>query len=193
MLGRLAITCVLAGTVSACGGGKASNDTFGLSAAPVIEGQAATRRQILIPEPSALKALDSEQIVVRLSSSEIQYLSKSQWSDRLPKMVQSKLVQAFENTGKVAGVGKPGEGLAIDFQVITNIRSFEVATAGADTAVVEIAAKIVNDRNGTVRAQEVFRATAPVSGVDNAAFVKALDRAFAEVTREIVVWTLKSI
>ncbi len=117
-----------------------------------------------MPEPTALKALDSDQVVIRLSGSELQYLSKAQWSDRLPRMVQAKLVQAFENTGKVAGVGKPGEGLAIDYQVISEIRSFEISTEGADTAVVEIFAKIVNDRNGTVRAQKAFRATAGRQG-----------------------------
>ncbi|WP_075288923.1 ABC-type transport auxiliary lipoprotein family protein [Pararhizobium arenae] len=174
-------------------GSKANNDTYGLSASPIVEGPASTNRQILVPEPTALKALDSDQVVVRLSGSEIQYLAKSQWSDRLPKMVQAKLVQTFENTGKVGGVGKPGEGLAIDFQVITDIRSFEVSTEGADTGVVEIFAKIVNDRTGDVVAQKVFRATAPARGGSNPAFIDALNAAFEQVSADIVSWTLTSI
>lgn len=189
---RFAVVCFLAATLSACAG-KANNDTYSLSASPLIEGPNSTSKQILVPEPTALKALDSEQVVIRLSPSEIQYLAASQWSDRLPKMVQAKLVQAFENTGKVGGVGKPGEGLAIDYQVISEIRSFEIATEGADTAIVEIFAKILNDRNGTVRAQQSFRATVPVRGSGNAAFVAALDAAFADVSAEIVSWTLKAI
>ncbi len=187
-----AAVVALAAMLAGCAG-KASNDTYGLSATPVVEGPASTNRQILVPEPTALKALDSDQVVVRLSGSEIQYLAKSQWSDRLPKMVQAKLVQTFENTGKVGGVGKPGEGLAIDFQVITDIRSFEVSTEGADTGVVEIFAKIVNDRSGEVVAQKVFRATAPSRGSDNPAFIGALNAAFEQVAAEIVSWTLKSI
>lgn len=183
---------MLAVTLAGCGG-KANNDTYGLSAAPTVEGPASTNRQILVPEPTALKALDSDQVVVRLSGSEIQYLAKSQWSDRLPKMVQAKLVQTFENTGKVGGVGKPGEGLAIDYQVITDIRSFEISTEGADSGVVEIFAKIVNDRSGDVIAQKVFRATVPARGSGNPAFIDALNAAFAQVSAEIVSWTLKSI
>jgi cholesterol transport system auxiliary component len=58
--------------------------------------------------------------------------------------------------------------------------------------VVEISAKILNARNGSVRAQKVFRATAPAGG-DNGGFVKALDRAFSTVASEIVNWTLRSI
>lgn len=182
----------LAAMISACAG-KPSNDTFSLSSTPVIEGPASTGKQILVPEPSALKALDGDQIVIRLSGSEIQYLAKSQWSDRLPKLVQAKLVQTFENTGKIAGVGKPGQGLAIDYQVITDIRSFEISTAGADTAVVEIFAKLLDDRNGTVGAQKAFRATVPVRGSGQLAFVAALDGAFAQVSADIVAWTLKAI
>ncbi|CAN7478975.1 ABC-type transport auxiliary lipoprotein family protein [Pararhizobium sp. LjRoot238] len=189
---RACILLSLVAAVSACAS-KASNDTYSLSTAPVIEGPSSTAKQILVPDPTALKALDSDQVVIRLSGSEIQYLAKSQWSDRLPKMVQAKLVQTFENTGKVAGVGKPGEGLAIDYQVITNIRAFEISTEGADTAVVEIFAKILNDRNGTIIAQKAFKTTLPVSGSGNPAFVAALDGAFAQVAADIVGWTLTTI
>jgi cholesterol transport system auxiliary component len=190
---RAVIVAVLATTVSACGSAPAKNDTFGLSSVTNIDGPSARNRQILVPLPSALKALDSEQVVIRPSPAEIQYLAQSQWSDSLTRMVQAKLVQAFENTGRVGGVGKPGEGLAIDFQVATDIRAFEVQTSGADTAVVEISAKILNDRNGSVLKQKVFRATAPVRGTGNPAFIAALDAAFAAVTTEIVGWTLNAI
>ncbi|WP_411035873.1 ABC-type transport auxiliary lipoprotein family protein [Shinella sp. BYT-45] len=190
---RAALIAVLAATLAACGGGQAKNDTFSLSAEPSVEGPSAKNRQILVPQPSALKALDSGQIVVRPSPSEIQYLAEAQWSDSLTKMVQARLVQAFENTGRLGGVGMPGQGLAIDYQIVTDIRSFEVQTSGADTAVVEISAKLLNDRNGTVRAQKVFRAASPVRGSGNTAFVKALDAAFATVTADIVGWTLASI
>jgi cholesterol transport system auxiliary component len=190
---RAALIAVLATTLAACGSGPAKNDTFSLSAAAAVEGPSAKSRQILVQQPSALKALDSEQIVIRPSPSEIQYLAQSQWSDSLGKMVQAKLVQAFENTGSLGGVGTPGQGLAIDYQIVTDIRAFEVQTSGADRAVVEISAKLLNDRNGTVRAQKVFRAVVPVGGSGSVAFVKGLDAAFAAVTADIVGWTLKSI
>lgn len=193
---RLATALVLAASavsLAGCIGGSADKDTFSLSAIPEVTGPSAKNRQILIPEPTALKALDSEQVVIRLSGVEIQYLSKARWSDRLPKMVQAKLVEAFENTGRLGGVGKPGEGLAIDFQVVTDIRAFQVETNGATHASIEISAKLLNDRNGTVKSQKVFSASVPVSGSDNRSYVAALDTAFAQVTSEIVAWTLKQI
>jgi len=184
---------LLAALLGGCGT-SSNNDTYDLSASAKANGPSVKSRQILIPPPTALQALDSNQIVIRVSPSEIQYLGKSQWSDKLSKMVQSKLVEAFENTGKLGGVGVPGQGLAIDYQIVTDIRSFEInASGGHKTAIVEISEKILNDRTGTVKAQNVFRKVVPVSGGSNPDFVRALDAAFAGVTGELVNWTLRSL
>ncbi len=190
---RPAVVFSMAMILAGCGTRPAVNDTFSLAATPVVARPAATSRQILVPEPTALRTLDSDQIVVRLSESELRFLARAQWGDRLPRIVQDRLVQTFEDTGRVGGVGKPGQGLAIDYQIITEIRAFEISTDGADTAVVEIFAKILDDRNGTVRRQRAFRAVAPVRGTTNPAFVSALDAAFAKVAADIVSWTLASI
>lgn len=191
---KFAVMLPLLGAILAGCGGGAKNDTFDLSVspAPVTQARSLKGRQLLVAEPTALKALDSENIVVRLSNSEVQYLANSQWSDRLPRMVQSKLVEAFQDTGRLGGVGRPGQGLAIDYQVVTDIRAFEVDTKN-NVANIEISVQLLNDRNGTVRAQDVFRASARVSGTGNANFVKALDSAFAAASREIVAWTLKAL
>ena len=67
------------------------------------------------------------------------------------------------------------------------------AISGVDMATVEISVKIGNDRNGTVRAQEAFKASVPVSGSANRDFVTALNVAFAKVGSEIVEWSLRSM
>jgi len=190
------VTIAMLSALSGCAGGIVGGtppDTYGLSAAPQVSGRSARNRQILINEPTALKALDSEQIVIRPSPSAIEYLAKSQWSDRLPKIVQDKLVQAFENSGRLGGVGRPGDGLAIDYKIITAIRAFEIKADAGEHAVVEISAKVLNDRNGVVLATKVFRATARVSGSGNAAYVQSLDRAFEVVVQDLVGWTLSRI
>ncbi|ENN89230.1 putative ABC transporter protein [Rhizobium freirei PRF 81] len=184
---------LLAALLGGCGT-SSNSDTYDLSASAKANGPSAKSKQILIPPPTALQALDSNQIVIRVSPSEIQYLGKSQWSDKLSKMVQSKLAEAFENTGRLGGVGVPGQGLAIDYQIVTDIRAFEInASRGQKTAIVEISEKILNDRSGTVKAQNVFRKVVPVSGGSNPDFVRALDAAFAGVTGELVDWTLRSL
>jgi cholesterol transport system auxiliary component len=183
---------LLALTVSGCaalpGGGPAPLDTFELSAASVAA-KAHSRRQILIAEPSALKALDGQNIVIKSSARSIQYLKGAQWADRLPLIVQARLAETFQRSGGFAGVGKPGEGLAIDYQVIVEIRSFEVRVGGGDHADVDLFVRVLNDRNGEVRASKSFNATVPVLGSGNQAYVTAMDKAFGETAQEIVRWT----
>ena len=65
------------------GGGPAPLDTFELSA-PLLKAHGQSRRQILIAQPSALKALDSQNIVIKPSDRSIQFLKGAQWADRLP-------------------------------------------------------------------------------------------------------------
>lgn len=186
-----ALVCSVLQGCAVLGGGSSPLDTYELTAAETSEsGPRRSRAQILIAEPSALKSLDGQNIVIKPGPAEIQYLKGAQWADRLPKVVQAKLAEAFQSTGRVGGVGKPGEGLAIDYQVITEIRAFEIRLGGGDHAYVELFVRILNDRNGTVRASRGFTAQSPVNGTGNPAYAAALDSAFRIATDEIVEWAL---
>lgn len=187
------LLAALAGCSSLGGGSNKALDTYDLAVPDVASsGSRKAKVQILIAEPQALKALDSENIVVRSDASSIQYLGGAQWGDRLPKIVQARLVQAFENSGRFGGVGRPGEGLAIDYQVMTDIRAFEIQTAGSDTATVEISVKLLNDRTGDVGSSKVFSASVPV-GTGSDAFVRGLDAAFDKVAVDLVNWAASKI
>lgn len=148
------------------------------------------RTQVLVAEPSAIKALDSENIVIRPTAASIEYLGGAQWADRLPRIVQARLVEALQSTGRLGGVGRPGEGLAIDYQVVTEVRAFEVRVVGGAHARVELYVKLLNDRNGVVRASRTFEATSAVGGTGNGDYVAALDRAFDQAATDIVRWVL---
>ncbi|MGV0820396.1 ABC-type transport auxiliary lipoprotein family protein [Martelella sp. AMO21009] len=166
-------------------------DTFDLSAQPVVtfESQKALRSQLLVPTPSAIQVLNNRGIVVRLGGAELRYLAGAQWSDQLPVVIQAQLVAGLENTGLFAGVGMPGQGLAIDYQVVVEVREFAINAAGPGSANVELSVKLLDDRTGVVRAQRLFTASVPVSS--NAAsgvLVAALDDAFSKVQSEIVSW-----
>jgi cholesterol transport system auxiliary component len=191
----IALLCLglFASSCAGLGGGSKALDTYDLAVPSVNEkGPRKSAIQILVAEPQALKALDSESIVVRTGPSAIQYLGGAQWGDRLPKIVQARLVQAFENSGRFGGVGRPGEGLAIDNQIITDIRAFEVRTNGADVATVEIFVKLLDDRNGVVVASKIFKNTV-TAGAGPDAFVRALDAAFDKTASEIVTWAAAKI
>lgn len=169
-------------------------DTYELTSHRAPEtGPNRPRTQILVAEPSALRALDSENIVIRTSPATIEFLGRAQWSDRLPRMVQARLADTFQATDRLGGVGRPGEGLAIDYQVVTDLRAFEVRVYGQPQAVIELSARVLDDRNGVIRATRVFQAEVPVSGSGSDAYVAALDRAYGQVTGELVPWVLSAL
>jgi cholesterol transport system auxiliary component len=191
------VTCagalsLLAGC-AALGGGTPQLDTFVLRAPRIESPGARSRMQILIAEPAALKALDSENIVIKPDPDSIEYLKGAQWADRLTRLVQVRLAESFQRGGRFAGVGTPGQGLAIDYQVLTEIRAFGVRVDGGARAEVDVFVKLLNDRNGTVRASRNFTASVPVGGSGNDAYARALNEAFGRVAAEIVDWTNKSI
>jgi cholesterol transport system auxiliary component len=183
---------LLSGCALLGGGTPDPLDTYELTAPRPASSGRRTGTQILIAEPTALKALDGENIVIKPSPAVIQYLSGAQWADRLPRIVQARLADAFQLSGRI-GVGKPGEGLAIDYQLIMDIRSFEIRLDGTDRADIELYVRILNDRTGVVRSARLFTATVAVGAGGNGAFVAALDRAFGAAATEIVEWTVSQI
>ena len=176
-----ALACCLSGC-ALLGGGRAPLDTFELTAPTASRRCGRSRVQVLIAEPSALKALDGENIVIKPSPGVIQYLKGAQWADRLPRIVQARLAETFQASGGFSGVGRPGEGLAIDYQVVAEIRAFEVRVDGGARAEVEIFVRLLNDRNGVVRrVQGLHGKRSGLGGTGNDAYVQALDAAFGAV------------
>jgi cholesterol transport system auxiliary component len=175
---------MLAGCGSALlGGSPPALDTITLGADPGNVKFRASRRQILVAEPKALKIHDSQSIVVSTGGANLEYLGGTQWADRLPGLVQVKLAEALQDAG--ARTGLPGQGLAIDYQLITEIRDFSIVADGADRARVIIHAKLLNDRSGNVIASKLFSAETPASP---GAYPSALNAAFGIVTGDITKW-----
>lgn len=196
-ISRILAASMLTLGLSGCavlGGGTPALDTFTLTAPSINPGQKRARLQLLIAEPVALKALDNENIVISPRRDSIEYLKGAQWADRLPRVVQARLAEGFQRSGHFAGVGRPGEGLAIDYQVTSDIRRFEIDVSRGNVAVVELYVRLLNDRNGTVKAEKSFVATVPFSAsTGNAAYISALDKAFDQVGSEIVSWTIAAL
>jgi cholesterol transport system auxiliary component len=161
--------------------------TYDLSAPQGFSGRAATGRGVLvIDEPTAIQTVDSNRMVAR-SGGQISYVPGAQWTDRLPSLVQTRMVQAFENSGRIGSVGRSQDRLSGDYQLITDIRAFEIDVGSGSTAQVEIAAKIV-DRSGRVRSGRVFSASAPAGAINGPAASAALDQALGQVLVEMVGW-----
>jgi cholesterol transport system auxiliary component len=202
LIGRAAIVAGLALCAGACGGlgslggggGKTALPTYDLTVSgPFPRATRPPRGLLVVADPTALAVFDSEKIVVRPGVGEIAALSDAQWSDRLPRLVQARVVQAFENANRLRAVGRPSDHLTADYQLLIDIRVFQISATETPTGDVEIAAKLVGDRSGRIAAARIFRASIPAAATAGPGAVAALDAAFSKVAAELVLWVSRVI
>ena len=205
---------LLAGLASGCvasvvGADEQPPATFDL-VTPAAEGDVSPARgvQVLVPEPVTVALLASQRVVVRVAAREVQYLADTRYADTLTKLTQLKLKRAMEASPAVGAAALPGEGLAIDYQLLTDIRAFEVRAAPilvADargqtlprSAFVSLTIKILDDRSGNVVASRVFDSTVPIGPVAEGgvgpAYLAALDAALDAALVDIRSWVSSRI
>lgn len=177
--------------VFVAGCASAPPETFDLTAASLAPAHK-LRAQIAIREPVASLDLDSQRILVRTGPETIAYLAGAQWSDRLPSLVQTRLVQTFQNAQLLRSVARAGSGPAADYSLELDIRAFELDVPAAQ-ANVDIAAKIVAATSGRVIAAQIFKTRVAASGTDGAQATRALNAALSTVMAEIVAFTTAHI
>jgi phospholipid/cholesterol/gamma-HCH transport system substrate-binding protein len=147
---------------------------------------------LAVPEPSALQAFDSEKIQARPNIGGKSALEGLQWADNLPKVVQEKVLQSFENAGFGESVSRPVDAITPDYQLLIDIRLFQISAEGEPSAQVEFGAKVVTG-SGRIAGSRVFRQTAQIKNagaknVDAQAAAAALDEAFGKILMELAPW-----
>jgi cholesterol transport system auxiliary component len=182
-----ALSLAIAGSLllAGCGGGSAPT-TYDLSAPRDFGRIGGGGGVLIVAQPTAVQALDSDRLIVKDSSGALSFLGGAQWADRVPNLVQTRLIQTFENGSRIAAVGRPGERIVPDFQLNTDIRAFNIEAASGQ-AVVEITAKLIGDRTGKVQRAKLFSARVP-AGAEGAGAAQALDQALSLVLIQIARW-----
>ena len=185
---------LIACALGACSGDSGALQTFELASPQEYGEVRSSRGSIAVALPTALRALDSERVVVQPTPGEINYLGGARWADRLPRVVQARIVQAFDNSKRVRALPRGSSDQSrSDFVLDTEIREFGVHVGNSPTALVEISARIVNERTSRVVATQVFTARAATSSVDGPSATAAINTAFGTVLIELVRWTATKI
>jgi phospholipid/cholesterol/gamma-HCH transport system substrate-binding protein len=148
--------------------------------------------QLSIGDPSAVLLLDTQKIVVRPQAPDNPSFENARWSDSLPKLIQARIVQSFENSKYFSAVARQAEALSSDYQLLIDVRSFQISTAPEAEALVELSARLVGE-NGKIKESRVFRSTVPAKIGDAAGATSALNEAFSKVAKEIVIWTAGAV
>jgi ABC-type uncharacterized transport system auxiliary subunit len=149
-------------------------------------------KQIGIAEFTAPALLDNDKIVLRKSATETAPIEGGQWSDPVPRLLQLRLMQSFENAGFGGHVGRTSEGLTPDLTLSMDLRSFQISGEGEPTAVVAFGAKIL-DTDGKIVSAKLIEAKAPAKSVDAPGATAALNEAFKDAARQLVQWVSETL
>jgi cholesterol transport system auxiliary component len=149
--------------------------------------------QLLVDTPLAPAEIDNARIALTRSPFSIDYFANAAWPERAPTMVQSLLIESFEETGKITAVGRESLGLRADYLLLSELRRFEAMYPSADaspTVLVRLIGRLVRmpDRSIISERREEERVTA--SAPHMPAIIEAFDDALGSVMKRIVVWTL---
>lgn len=144
--------------------------------------------------PTAARVVDSPRIAVRPVAGEIQVYKGVSWSQPPTDMLESVLLEGFEDSGKIAAVARSGSGIGARYRLVMDLRRFEADYAGAavPSAVIELNAKLLDVKQQRVVASRTFNQSNVASGTEVSQVVQAFDQALAQVGREIIGWTLVS-
>ena len=147
--------------------------------------------QLAVATTAGSQTLDSSRIAVRPTPNELQTYKGALWADDAPELLESAVVEAFEDSGRVGSVIRYGGGSrGGDVGLLMEVRAFESVYAGATPeAVIEVQARLMDVRGDGV-ATKRFRHAAPVSGVEVPQVVDAFGSAMSAISKDIVGWTL---
>jgi cholesterol transport system auxiliary component len=152
--------------------------------------------QLVVEEPFAAGGLDTHRIAIFTTPYEVKYYPEARWSERVPRLVQTLLVESFENTGRIVSVGRQSVGLRSDFNLKSELREFQAElkdASGVPEVVIALNAKLVSQTRHQIVASNNFSRRMKAKNSSLLAVVEAFDDALGKVLRDTVVWTMTTM
>jgi cholesterol transport system auxiliary component len=156
----------------------------------------AVQWQLVVDPPVAAAGLNTTRIALQRTPVSLDYFARANWSDSAPNLVQTLLIESFENTGRIVAVARESVRLRPDYLLQTELREFNAEyypdPAQPPLVRARLIAKLVrvSDR-AIISATTVERAERAASG-DMTAIAMAFDEALGGVLKRIVEWTLRA-
>jgi phospholipid/cholesterol/gamma-HCH transport system substrate-binding protein len=146
--------------------------------------------QWAIPEPTAVAMLETQRFLFS-PAQEYPGFAEAMWADALPKLIQARLIESFENYDiahaplRMADVGQT------EFQLLIDVRRFRIAIESGPVAEIGLSARIV-DKNGKVVSSRLFEESEKFATVSPPEAVAAFSEAFGRMAKSMIAWTVQA-
>lgn len=206
MLIRLILVTLLMGLVAGCSlelpGAGAPPRVFVLTPKSTFKEDAPNVRwQLLVDTPVAAAGISSSRIALKRNPIELEYYSRATWTDAAPKLIQTLLIESFENSDKIVAVGRQAIGLRSDFLLATELREFQaeyydadglaISSGSAPWVRVRFNVKLIKMPQRAIVGSQTFEQVVRATGSDMVSIVDAYDEALGGVLKKTVHWALE--
>jgi len=184
---------IVAGLEKMTGGGTpAQKITYDLRAPQNLGPAGRTLKgQLAIPEPTAVAMLETQRMLFS-PVKDYPNFSDFLWADSIPKLLQARLIDSFENYDIAHAPLRAADVGQTDYQLLIDIRRFRI-TAEAEPAV-EIGLSVrLLDKNGKVIAARLFEDSQKLDRIEPPAAADAFSDAFARIAKEVIGWTVQAL
>jgi cholesterol transport system auxiliary component len=138
---------------------------------------------VVIDEPLSSAMIDTNRFIIRGPGGDLAYLAEAQWADRTPRLAQLRLIDRLQSRGVDAQ--RPGAFGA--YRLATELRRFEI-DEGRQVAIVEIQARLLNDKSSARVAEVTVVGEAPAPTTLGAEAAHAYEAALNAAAERLAAW-----
>jgi len=150
--------------------------------------------QLTVEAPAAAANLNTGRIAIAMTPTSSDYYAKAAWTDRAPLMVQTRIVDSFENTRKIVAVARESIGIRANYVLQPDLRNFEALYYYGEPPIVRvrIIAKLVRMPDRQIIGVASFERCVRARADKIPKVVEAFDQALGGVIKQLVSWTLRA-
>jgi cholesterol transport system auxiliary component len=196
MIVRLAV-CAAAASLAGCALLQAADpqDLYTVTPKSTFEPDLpAVYWQLTVEAPAAAANLNTGRIALAMTPTSSDYYAKAAWTDRAPLMVQTRIVDSFENTRKIVAVARESIGIRANYVLQPDLRNFEALYYYGEPPIVRvrIIAKLVRMPDRQIIGVASFERCVRARADKIPKVVEAFDQALGGVIKQLVSWTLRA-
>jgi cholesterol transport system auxiliary component len=150
--------------------------------------------QLAVEVPVSAASLNTGRIAIQMTPTSTDYYAKVAWTDRAPLMVQTRIVDSFENTRKIVAVSRESIALRANYVLQPDLRDFEAMYFYGQPPIVKvrIIAKLVRMPDRQIIGVATFERCVRARADKVPKVIDAFDQALGSVIKRLVSWTLRT-
>jgi cholesterol transport system auxiliary component len=184
--------------VAGCFGGLKNENPAPLGyriSAPKLASGEALAADVLVAVAATAPGLDGTGIAGRWPGSRIDYLAGARWPVRTPELIESALIEALQDSGRLRSVQGDFGRFRTTHSLTLEVRRFEADYTAGEPPVARIALAVAVGRQSDRGVLAAFTVAAEERASENrvSAVVAALDAAFQRAANELAEKSLDAV